>query len=151
MCYCEVRTLQTKSTMYKQCKQNSRDFVKKILVIKLDPPKISTNRHAWPRRRWHRGRGGKGVVFTTILITWSGFNTHHGHVIAFLDKTLYNDCFCLVASDKFNGQKFAKIQRNIESLETPKQERNSPQSSHCNEKHWDRPTISVQLCPVKAG
>ena len=31
--------------------------------------KISTNRRAWPRRRWHRGRGGKGVVFTTILIT----------------------------------------------------------------------------------
>ena len=39
MCYCEVRTLQTKSTMYKQCKQNSRDFVKKVLVIKLDPIK----------------------------------------------------------------------------------------------------------------
>ena len=37
LCYCEVRTLQTKSAMYKQCKQNSRDFVKKVLVIKLDP------------------------------------------------------------------------------------------------------------------
>ena len=36
MCYCKVRTLQTKSTMYKQCKQNSRDFVKKVLVITLD-------------------------------------------------------------------------------------------------------------------
>ena len=25
--------------MYKQCKQNLRDFVKKVLVIKFDPPK----------------------------------------------------------------------------------------------------------------
>ena len=47
MYYCDVRTLQTKSTMYKQCKQNSRNFAKKVLVIKLDPPKISTNRRAW--------------------------------------------------------------------------------------------------------
>ena len=47
MCYCDVRTLQTKSTMYKQCKQNSLNFAKKVLVIKLDPPKISTNRRAW--------------------------------------------------------------------------------------------------------
>ena len=39
MCYCDVRILQTKSTMYKQCKQNSRNFAKKVLVIKLDPPK----------------------------------------------------------------------------------------------------------------
>ena len=39
MCYCDVRTLQTKSTMYKQCKQNSQNFAKKVLVIKLDPPK----------------------------------------------------------------------------------------------------------------
>ena len=38
MCYCNVRTLQTKSTMYKQWKQNSRSFAKKVLVIKLDPP-----------------------------------------------------------------------------------------------------------------
>ena len=40
MCYCEVRTLQTKSTMYKQCEQNFRDFVKKVLVIKLDPQRF---------------------------------------------------------------------------------------------------------------
>ena len=39
MCYCDIRALQTKSTMYKQCKQNSRNFAKKVLVIKLDPPK----------------------------------------------------------------------------------------------------------------
>ena len=29
MCDCDVQTLQTKSTMYKQCKQISRDFAKK--------------------------------------------------------------------------------------------------------------------------
>ena len=39
MCCCDVRTTQTKPTMYKQCKQNSLDFAKKALVIKLDPPK----------------------------------------------------------------------------------------------------------------
>ena len=43
---------------------------------------------------------GKGVVFTTILIEWSGFNPHPGHVVAFLDKTLYDDYLCLVASNK---------------------------------------------------
>ena len=38
MCYCDVQTMQTKPTMYKQSKQNSRYFTKKVLVIKLDPP-----------------------------------------------------------------------------------------------------------------
>ena len=32
--------MQTKSTMYKQCKQNSQDFAKKVLVIKLDPQRF---------------------------------------------------------------------------------------------------------------
>ena len=48
MCYCDVQTLETKSTVYKEWKQNSRDFAKVVLVIKLDPPKILTNRHACP-------------------------------------------------------------------------------------------------------
>ena len=43
-----VQTMQTKSTMYKQRKQNLRDFAKKVLVIKLDPPKILRNRRACP-------------------------------------------------------------------------------------------------------
>ena len=40
MCYCEVRTLQTKSTMYKQCKQNSRDFVKKFWLLSWTPQRL---------------------------------------------------------------------------------------------------------------
>ena len=40
MCYCDIEKMQTKSTMYKQCKQNSRDFAKKVLVIKLDPQRF---------------------------------------------------------------------------------------------------------------
>ena len=48
-----------------------------------------------------RGQMGKGIVFTTTLIEWSGFNPHPGHVVASLmDKTLYNDYLCLVASNK---------------------------------------------------
>ena len=50
MCYCDVQTIQTKSTMYKQCKQNSRDFAKKPLVVNLDPPKVWRNRRAHRRR-----------------------------------------------------------------------------------------------------
>ena len=44
-----------------------------------------------------RGQMGKGVVFTTTLIKWSGFNPHPGHVVASLDKTLYDDYLYLVA------------------------------------------------------
>ena len=38
--------------------------------------------------------------FTTTLIEWSWFNPHPGHVVASLDRTLYNDYLCLVASNK---------------------------------------------------
>ena len=47
-----------------------------------------------------RGRMGKGVVLTTTLIEWPMFNPHPGHVVASLDKTLYDDYLCLVASNK---------------------------------------------------
>ena len=47
-----------------------------------------------------RGRIGKGVVFTTTLIEWSGFNPHPSHAVASLDTTLYDDYLCLVASNK---------------------------------------------------
>ena len=47
-----------------------------------------------------RGQMGKGVVFTTTLIAWSQFNPHPGHVVSSLDKTLYDDYLCLVASNK---------------------------------------------------
>ena len=66
---------------------------------------------------------GKGVVFTTTLIEWSGFNPHSGLVVASLDKTLYDDYLCLVASNKqqIQWQEFEEIHRNIGSSETPKQ------------------------------
>ena len=47
-----------------------------------------------------RGRMGKGVGFTTTMIEWSGFNPHPSDVVASLDKTLYDDYLCLVASNK---------------------------------------------------
>ena len=46
-----------------------------------------------------RGREGKGVL-TPTLIAWSGFNLLLGHVVTSLDKTLYVDYPCLVASNK---------------------------------------------------
>ena len=40
MCYCDVQTNNAnKIYNYEQCQQSSRDFAKKVLVIKLDPPK----------------------------------------------------------------------------------------------------------------
>ena len=56
----------------------------------------------WATHR-QRGRKGKGVVFansTTTLIARSRFDPHPGHVIASLDKTLYDHYLCLVASNK---------------------------------------------------
>ena len=48
------------------------------------------------RQRGQKGKG-KGVIFaTTQLITFP----HPGRVLASLDKMLYDDCLCLVASNK---------------------------------------------------
>ena len=61
----------------------------------------------------------KGVIFTTNLNALSGFNSHPGHVAASLDKKLYDNYLCLVASKKQQIQ-WTKIQRNpqeIKSLE----------------------------------
>ena len=100
----------------------------------------------WVSRQ--RGRMGKYVVFTTTLIEWSGFNPHPGHVVASLDKTLYDDYLCLVASksSKFSGQEFKETHRNIGSSETPISRCGFLQSrsSRCNEKCADRP-ISLRL------
>ena len=54
---------------------------------------------------------GKGVVLGTTLIAWSGFNPHPGHVVASLDKMLYDDYLCLVASNKRQIY-WARIRRN---------------------------------------
>ena len=40
------------------------------------------------------------VVFMTTLVEWPRFNPHPGHVVASLDKTLYEDYLCLVALNK---------------------------------------------------
>ena len=62
---------------------------------------------------WLNGRCqiGKGVVFMTTLIERSGFNPHPGHVVASLDKTVYDDYLCLVASNKQQIQ-WTSIPRN---------------------------------------
>ena len=54
---------------------------------------------------------GKGVVFMTTQIAWSGFNLHLGHFVAPFAKTLYDNYFCLAASSK-QQIKWTKIQRN---------------------------------------
>ena len=49
---------------------------------------------------WQCGREGKGVVFTMNLIARLEFNPNPGHVLEFLNKTLYDDYLCWVASNK---------------------------------------------------
>ena len=53
------------------------------------------------------------------LIAGFGFNPQPGHVVTFIDKTLYDDYLCLVASNKQQIQKSTRTL--IVSLETPKQ------------------------------
>ena len=60
------------------------------------------------------------------LIAWSRFNPHPGHVVASLDKMLYDDYLYSVASNKqqvFSGQDFEEIYSSFGSQETPKQVR----------------------------
>ena len=45
-------------------------------------------------------REGKDVIFATTLIALCRFYPGPGHVVASLDKTLYDDYLCLVASNK---------------------------------------------------
>ena len=42
------------------------------------------------------GRFGKGFAFLTTPNARSGFNSHAGHVVACMDKMLYDDYLCLV-------------------------------------------------------
>ena len=53
----------------------------------------------------------KASFLTTTLIEWSGFNPHPGHVVACLDKTLYDDYLCSVASNKQQIQ-WTRIEKN---------------------------------------
>ena len=60
---------------------------------------------AWPK--------GKGVIITTTLIAWSGFNPYPRHVVASLDKALYHDYLSWVALNKQQVQ-WMTIRRNLE-------------------------------------
>ena len=51
------------------------------------------------------------VVFMTTFNEWPGFNPHAGHVVASLDKMLYDDYLCLVALNKQQIQ-WTRIRRN---------------------------------------
>ena len=57
------------------------------------------------------------------LIARSGFNPHAGHVVPSLNKTFYDDYFCLVPSNKqlvMCPEEFEEI-KSIDPLKTPKQ------------------------------
>ena len=78
-----------------------------------------------------RGRKGKGFVFMTTLIAQSGLNPHPDDVVASLDKTLYDDYLCLVASNKqqiYLGRSH-KLTKKLGKLITPKRSRAHPKDS----------------------
>ena len=68
------------------------------------------------------GLKGKGVVSTTTLITWSGFNSHLGvdTVLRLWIRhfTMIILACCLRKTRKFRERKFEEIHRNIGLLET---------------------------------
>ena len=47
-----------------------------------------------------RGREGKDLIVLTTLCCMIRVNLYTGDVVTSLDKTLYNDSLCLVASNK---------------------------------------------------
>ena len=55
-----------------------------------------------------RRREGKEDVLTTTLIARCGFSLRAGHVVASLDKTLYDDYLCLVVSNNRVATETAK-------------------------------------------
>ena len=58
------------------------------------------------------GSVAKWVKASFLQRPWSnGFNPHPGHVVASLDKTLYDDCLCFVASSKQQIQR-TRIRKN---------------------------------------
>ena len=103
----------------------------------LAPLPTNNNNQRWSRghkaqgqghKSRQRGRMGAGAVFTTTLIEGSGFNPHPSHVVAYSDKTLYNDYLCLVASNKAGNSvdKNSKKSTGTGSSETPNQVRIPP-------------------------
>ena len=70
--------------------------------------------------RAERGYRSRSCDKPDHIITLSGIKPHFGHVVSFLDKTLYDDYLArwLRTSSKFSGQKFEKTHKNIGFLET---------------------------------
>ena len=60
---------------------------------------------------------GKGVVYKTTLIAWSGFNPQPVRIIVSLDKTFYDDYLFLAASNKQQIQ-WTRIRWTIGSSKT---------------------------------
>ena len=95
-----------------------------------------------------------GVAFTTILITWCGFNPHSGHVVASLNKTLYDNYLCLEASNKQQVQ-WTRILRNLQehcitgnSYTQLKIQYLQTQSSYRNEKCVEYLKVGNSRCTV---
>ena len=99
--------------MLHQDRQYSQDFSKICFRLKIWSVVLRPRRKPhWPISNcWQLRRLGKGVVFTTTLIALSGFYPHPSHVVASLDKTLYDDYLCLVASNQQQIQ-WTEIWRN---------------------------------------
>ena len=77
----------------KVCVEN-RKFEKKL------KENASESELVWQKCDSVAGPGGERRGFSTILpdrVIW--FDRHSGHVVAFLDKALYDDYICLVASN----------------------------------------------------
>ena len=74
--------------------------------------KFDYSRSATANCRKRAGREGKGVVFSAIMIAWCEFNPHSGHVVASMDKTLYDDYLYLEASNKQQIQR-TRLRKNL--------------------------------------
>ena len=80
---------------------------------------------------WSVGSVAKGVKTSFLRRPWlheHGFNPHPGHIVASLDKTLYDGYLCLVALNKPHGKK-SKVNRKTWKLLTPKRVRIRPKDS----------------------
>ena len=86
----------------------------------------------------------KGVVLMTILIKWSGFNLHPGHVVVSLDKTHYDDYISLLGGFEQAANSGDKnVKKSTRTLDHQKLLNRcgffQSRSSHCNEKSADCP------------
>ena len=66
---------------------------------------------------WQRGGMGKGVVFTTTLIAWPGFNPHSGHAVGPWIRrfTIIISAWWIRTSRKFSGLEFEEVHKKIGS------------------------------------